>query len=89
MDRTLSVIDETASVSVDDQSLSQRAVCPGCHTPHPSLTREGLAADVGWKCARCGERWDARRLATVAAYAAWVAERERPVHSGTATVPVA
>ena len=58
-----------------NESLSQRAVCPGCHTPHPTLTQEGLGRGVGWQCIRCGERWDARRLAAVAAYGAWVLER--------------
>ena len=83
MDRNPSLIVETAALR-DERDLSQRVVCPGCHTPHPSLTREGLAAGVGWKCVRCGERWDARRLATVAAYAAWVAERETPATAGAA-----
>ena len=76
MDRNPFMTDETTTALDGDQNLSQRAACPGCHTPHPSLTREGLAAGAGWKCIRCGERWDARRLATVAAYKAWVAERE-------------
>lgn len=71
MDRNHFVIDDTAAA----QDLSQRAVCPGCHTQHPSLTGEGLAVGVGWKCARCGQRWDARRLASVSAYQRWVADR--------------
>jgi hypothetical protein len=71
------LIDQTAAQSRTDQDLSPGAVCPGCHTPDPSLTREGLAAGVGWTCVRCGERWDARRLATVAAYKVWVAAREK------------
>ena len=83
MDRN-PLIDQTAALRDGDQNPSQRAVCPGCHTPHPSLTREGLAAGVGWKCVRCGERWEARRLATVAAYAAWVAEREAKATAGAA-----
>ena len=83
MDRNASSIAETTALR-DERDLSQRAVCPGCHTPHPSLTREGLAAGVGWKCVRCGERWDARRLATVAAYAAWVAGRETAATAGAA-----
>ena len=48
-------------------------VCPLCQTT------AGLAApDAGaaWLCARCGQRWTADRLASVTAYAAWVAERE-------------
>jgi hypothetical protein len=73
MDRNHFVIDDTAAEGAQD--LAQRAICPGCHTPHPSLTGQGLAAGVGWKCARCGQRWDARRLASVAAYERWVADR--------------
>lgn len=67
-----------------NENLSQRAACPGCHTPHPSLTQEGLGRGVGWQCVRCGERWDARRLAAVAAYAAWVAERDAVATAGAA-----
>lgn len=77
MDRT-TMIDETAAAYEANQNLSQRVVCPGCHTPHPSLTGEGLAAGLGWKCVRCGQRWDAGRLTSVAAYQAWVAARETP-----------
>ena len=53
------------------------ATCPLCHTSHASLTHQMLQAGGGWRCIRCGQRWDARRLETVAAYAAWVAEHER------------
>ena len=53
--------------------------CPGCHTVHPSLTQALLDAGDGWLCGRCGQWWDAGRLATVAAYEAWCA-----VQDGTA-----
>jgi hypothetical protein len=53
------------------------ATCPLCHTSEASLTPQMLQAGGGWRCGRCGQRWDARRLETVAAYAAWVAEQER------------
>lgn len=47
--------------------------CPLCHTPGPTL------ADVGegmnWRCSVCHQAWDMKRLATVAAYAAFIAER--------------
>lgn len=48
------------------------ATCPLCRT---TATR---ANDAGadWLCARCGQRWTATRLASVTAYAAWVAERQ-------------
>jgi len=48
-----------------------------CHTEHPWLTSEALESGADWPCARCGQQWDARRLASVAAYAAWVAAQPR------------
>jgi hypothetical protein len=53
------------------------ATCPLCHTSQAPLTHQRLQAGGGWRCVRCGQRWDAHRLETVAAYAAWVAEHER------------
>lgn len=50
--------------------------CPLCHTTHSSLTRDALQAGGDWRCTRCGQRWDAKRLATVAAYAAWVVAQD-------------
>ena len=71
-------IPEAASVelleSVPDGA--RLASCPLCHTTHPSLTRDALEAGGDWRCTRCGQRWDARRLATVAAYAAWVVAQD-------------
>jgi hypothetical protein len=59
--------------------------CPLCHTTHPSLTRDAVETGGDWRCTRCGQRWDARRLATVAAYAAWViAQDTRARVSGAA-----
>ena len=55
----------------------QHVACPGCHTPHASVADEALQARDHWVCVRCGQRWDAHRLETVAAYAAWVVEHER------------
>ena len=48
--------------------------CLMCHTP-ASLTQAAVDAGSDWHCVRCGQRWDATRLAAVAAYAAWVDER--------------
>jgi hypothetical protein len=50
---------------------SRLVSCPLCHTTHPSLTRNAVQAGEDWRCNRCGQRWGARRLAAVAAYAAW------------------
>ena len=64
----------TALVEVDPLT-KQHATCPLCHTTDTSLTDDELAGGRGWRCIRCGQHWDARRLATVAAYAASELER--------------
>jgi transcription elongation factor Elf1 len=51
------------------------ATCPSCHTEDQSLTKLAVSTGAYWQCGQCGSRWDARRLATVAAYAVWVSER--------------
>jgi hypothetical protein len=51
------------------------ARCPLCHTDDRSTTASDLNAGATWRCALCHQQWDARRLATVTAYAAWVARR--------------
>jgi len=51
--------------------LAGLATCPSCHTHDLSTTNRAVSAGAGWQCSRCGSRWDAVRLATVAAYAAW------------------
>lgn len=50
------------------------AKCPSCQTEDPSVTKHSISAGAEWQCSRCGSRWDAVRLATVAAYAEWLAE---------------
>jgi predicted CXXCH cytochrome family protein len=55
----------------------QSVPCPFCHTPHAALSDQALYTREYWVCVRCGQRWDAHRLETVAAYAEWVADRER------------
>ena len=51
------------------------ATCPSCHTQDPGMTNLAIGAGADWECSRCGSRWDAVRLASVAAYAVWVAAR--------------
>ena len=51
-------------------------MCPLCHTVNTTVTEATLTAGGGWHCTTCGQRWDAARLATVAAYARFVAARE-------------
>jgi hypothetical protein len=38
------------------------------------MTNLAVSAGADWRCSRCGSRWDAVRLATVVAYAVWLAE---------------
>ena len=49
--------------------------CLSCHTEDPTITHGTLKAGADWVCHRCGQRWDATRLATVAAYGVWDSER--------------
>jgi len=39
------------------------------------MTSVAVSAGADWHCVRCGQRWDAGRLATVAACAVWLSER--------------
>jgi ribosomal protein L37AE/L43A len=55
--------------------LSQGASCPMCHTP-TATTRREVQAGSAWRCVRCGQHWDATRLAAVAAYSVWKSERD-------------
>jgi transcription elongation factor Elf1 len=48
------------------------ATCPSCRATDASMTYDALGKDSDWQCARCGQKWSVTRLATVAAYAAWV-----------------
>lgn len=61
----------------------RHVLCPLCHTMSPTLADQALATADDWRCVRCGQQWSARRLATVAAYAAWDASRftqKQPPH---------
>ena len=50
------------------------ATCPMCHTP-TSVTQSAIHAGGAWRCLRCGQHWDAGRLAAVAAYDAWMVDQ--------------
>ena len=64
--------------SPDYTSVGPRlAACPFCHTDSSVSLATLESAGEGWQCHRCGQAWDARRLATVAAYAAWAVEHDR------------
>ena len=47
--------------------------CPLCHTVNPTMTDDALATGAYWLCTRCGQTWDAHRLAAVAAYSRYCA----------------
>ncbi len=61
-----------------DEHPGSRVVCPLCHTP-TSMMANALAAGGEWDCTRCGQNWNAGRLAAVSAYAVWEVEHDRLV----------
>lgn len=63
-----------ATLLDDEPDVLRAASCPLCHTG-AGLTQSALDAGGSWRCVRCGQHWDGVRLAAVAAYAAWVADR--------------
>jgi transposase-like protein len=66
---------QTATAVLEvDSVVPPDATCPLCHTTELSLSGGALAAGGEWRCVRCGQRWDARRLETVAAYAGLAAD---------------
>ena len=60
--------------------LGGLATCASCHTADLT-TADAVAAGAHWQCRRCGQPWDAVRLATVAAYTAWLSARTAPAVS--------
>ncbi len=84
---TMTAIPDTASTELPEPNESELVSCPLCHTTHPSLTRNALNAGGDWQCTRCGQRWDAKSLATVVAYGAWVAARTTTPLSSDAVRP--
>ena len=65
----------TATLLDDEPDSIGSTTCPLCHTS-ATLTQSALEAGGDWRCVRCGQHWDARRLATVTAYAAWAVDRD-------------
>jgi ribosomal protein L37AE/L43A len=74
--------DAIAVLLDDDQDIFQFATCPMCHTS-ASLSQTALEAGGAWRCVRCGQHWDATRLAAVAAYASWSVDHDRVGREGT------
>jgi hypothetical protein len=71
----------TAVLPDNDQDILRFATCPMCHTS-ATLSQSALEAGGAWRCVRCGQHWDAARLAAVAAYAAWSVDRDRAGRQG-------
>jgi len=71
----------TAALRDDEQDIAGHAVCAMCHTP-ASVTQAEVDAGGDWRCVRCGQHWDAGRLAKVAAYAEWARNRDRAERHG-------
>jgi hypothetical protein len=78
----LSIAHATATLLDDEPETLGSATCPLCHTS-ATLTQSAFEVGGDWRCVRCGQHWDAKRLATVAAYAAWTAGRDRVGSRGT------
>ena len=78
----VSRVDATVLLLDDEPDVLRSPTCPMCHTS-ATLSPSALEAGGDWRCVRCGQHWDARRLATVAAYAAWTVERDRGGRIGT------
>ena len=58
-----------ATITADfKRDVPRSAACPLCHTPAPTLRLASADAGGDWRCARCGQLWNAGRIATVAAY---------------------
>src|SRR5688572_24696772 len=72
----------TAVFLDNEQDILRSATCPMCHTS-ATLSQSALEAGGDWRCVRCGQHWDAARLAAVAAYAAWTVDHDRVARRGT------
>jgi hypothetical protein len=66
-------------------ALVRFATCPSCHTVDASMTNVAVSGGADWLCGRCGQRWDALRLATAAAYDVWLFEHTNSSHIRSVT----
>jgi hypothetical protein len=62
-----STSDSRAALTADPS-----ATCPLCHTVDAAMTASALTAGGYWLCTRCGQEWDARRLAVRVAYTEFI-----------------
>ncbi len=63
---------ETAAVVT---RTGNATACALCHADGPNLDASQLRAGAWWRCKGCGQLWDHARMAAVAAYAAFCADR--------------
>ena len=63
-------------VATTAQKAAGLVTCPLCRMAEATMADGAVEKSGGWRCVRCGQRWDAARLATVGAYAVWVAEHD-------------
>ena len=76
MTPTPQLAQKLAAVLEIEPDVRQGATCPSCHTPRAGVVDDGQIPGGDWQCGRCGQRWDAARLASVTAYKTWVVEYE-------------
>ena len=55
------------------EAAAPSPTCPLCHTLDRTITMEALRDGAEWTGNRCGQRWNAARLTTTAAYAQYQA----------------
>ena len=63
--------------------LPMLAACPLCHTAAATMAGDAMAEGADWLCGRCGQRWNASRLAATAGYAAWASRHDGPRRGGS------
>ena len=63
------MIDQIASGRCRKVEIDDPGTCLLCHTVDNAITQAGLDRGGYWRCQRCGQMWDAQRLAASQAYA--------------------
>jgi ribosomal protein L37AE/L43A len=74
MTSPLQLVQTPRAVFEIEPDVPHGASCPSCHTARAGLVDDAGAGGGEWQCVRCGQHWDAARLAAVAAYAVWVVD---------------
>ena len=58
-------------------TLTTSVTCPLCHTTNAALSTDAVSRGASWRCVRCSQHWDSRRLEAVAASQAYQLEFAR------------